>query len=163
MNNERVNIYIDGNNLYRAASECGFVIDYKKFIGWMRQKYKPENVYLFIGFMPKNISFYNRLLRLGYKLVYKQTVSVGGVVKGNCDAELVLKVVSDFYTRQYDECIIVSGDGDFGCLIEFLKNQKTILCVIVPDENKCSILIRNKFVKVVFLNDLYHKFSTLRQ
>jgi len=27
----KINIYIDGNNLYRAAKELGFDIDYKKF------------------------------------------------------------------------------------------------------------------------------------
>lgn len=44
----KVNIYIDGNNLYRSAKELGYEIDYKKFRGWLRQKYSPANVYLFI-------------------------------------------------------------------------------------------------------------------
>ena len=35
----KINIYIDGNNLYRGAKELGFDIDYKKFRGWLRQKY----------------------------------------------------------------------------------------------------------------------------
>ena len=45
----KINIYIDGNNLYRSAKELSFEIDYKKFRGWLRQKYNPANVYLFIG------------------------------------------------------------------------------------------------------------------
>jgi hypothetical protein len=45
----KTNIYIDGNNLYRAAKEFGFQLDYKKFRGWLRQKYNPEQVYLFIA------------------------------------------------------------------------------------------------------------------
>ena len=45
----KANIYIDGNNLYRGAKELGFDIDYKKFRGWLRQKYNPQNIYLFIG------------------------------------------------------------------------------------------------------------------
>ena len=42
---EKIHIYIDGNNLYRAANELGYRLDYKKFRGWLRQKYNPENVY----------------------------------------------------------------------------------------------------------------------
>ena len=38
------NVYIDGNNLYRAAKELGFTINYKKFRGWLRQKYNPKSV-----------------------------------------------------------------------------------------------------------------------
>jgi uncharacterized LabA/DUF88 family protein len=155
----KVNIYIDGNNLYRAAKELGFDIDYKKFRGWLRQKYSPENVYLFIGLVPTRVKFYEYLQECGFILIFKQTVSVGGVVKGNCDAELVLKTTSDFYTEAFTKCILVTGDGDFGCLVAFLSENKTLQCVIAPDENKCSILIKNKNVEITFLNNQYHKFA----
>ena len=155
----RINIYIDGNNLYRSAKELGFEIDYKKFRGWLRQKYNPEFVYLFIGLVPERTKFYEYLQKSGYILVFKQTVSVGEKIKGNCDAELVLKTVSDFFTKSFDSCIVITGDGDFGCLVEFLQENKSIKSIIAPDENKCSFLLRNKNVEIVFLNDLYHKFS----
>jgi uncharacterized LabA/DUF88 family protein len=152
-------IYIDGNNLYRSAKEIGFEIDYKKFRGWLRQKYNPTNVYLFIGLVPERVKFYEYLQTSGYILVFKQTVSVGEKIKGNCDAELVLKTISDFYEKRFDSSILITGDGDFGCLVEFLKDKKSITEVIAPDKNKCSILIRNKNIKITFLNDIYHKFS----
>ncbi len=155
----RTNIYIDGNNLYRGAKELGFGIDYKKFYGWLRQKYDTSNIYLFIGLVPTRTKFYEHLQECGFILVFKQTVSVGGVIKGNCDAELVLKTVSDFYNKAFDKCILVSGDGDFGCLVEFLDNNSVLDRVISPDENKCSILLRNKNTEITFLNEHYHKFS----
>jgi len=92
-------------------------------------------------------------------LVFKQTISVEGNVKGNCDAELVLKAVSDFYTKNTDSFILVTGDGDFGCLVEFLQENKVLDRVLAPDEKKCSFLIRNKNCEITFLNDHYHKFS----
>ena len=157
---EKMNIYIDGNNLYRAAKELGFKINYKKFRGWLRQKYNPTNVYLFIGLVPKMTLFYESLQESGYILVFKQTISHKGVVKGNCDAELVLKTTSDFYTNGYTSCMLVTGDGDFGCLVEFLREKNAIKSVISPDENKCSILLKNKNIEITFLNDHYHKFSS---
>jgi uncharacterized LabA/DUF88 family protein len=155
---KKKNIYIDGNNLYRAAKELGFTLDYKKFRHWLRQKYEASNVYLFIGLIPGRASFYQHLQECGYILVFKQTVSFGKTVKGNCDAELVLKVVSDFYTKSADEYILVTGDGDFGCLVEFLRENKVMNLVLAPDKNRCSILIRNKNVPITFLNEHYHKF-----
>ncbi len=155
----KINIYIDGNNLYRGAKELGYEIDYKKFRGWLRQKYNATNIYLFIGLVPSRTKFYEHLQECDFILIFKQTVSVGGVVKGNCDAELVLKTVSDFYTKSFDKCILVSGDGDFGCLVEFLQINDVIDRIISPDKNKCSILIRNKNTEITFLNDHYHKFS----
>lgn len=155
----RINIYIDGNNLYRSAKELGFEIDYKKFRGWLRQKYNPASVYLFIGLVPSRISFYEYLQECGFILVFKQTISVEGTVKGNCDAELVLKTVSDFYTKAFTSCTIITGDGDFGCLVEFLLANNTAVRIVSPDKNKCSILLRNKNTEITFLNEQYHKFS----
>ncbi len=155
----RLNIYIDGNNLYRSAKKLGFEINYKKFRGWLRQKYNPNRVYLFIGLVPERTKFYEYLQSCGYILIFKQTVSIGEKIKGNCDAELVLKTTSDFYEKEFDLSILISGDGDFGCLVEFLRDRQSIPEIIAPDKNKCSILIKNKNVKITFLNDLYHKFS----
>jgi uncharacterized LabA/DUF88 family protein len=155
----KTSIYIDGNNLYRSAKELGFDIDYKKFRGWLRQKYNAHVVYLFIGLVPERVKFYEYLQSSGYVLVFKQTVSVGEKIKGNCDAELVLKAVSDYYTKSFDSCILITGDGDFGCLVEFLKEHNVLDQIVSPDKNKCSILIRNKNTEITFLNNLYHKFS----
>lgn len=156
----KVNIYIDGNNLYRAATELGYKIDYKRFRNWLRQKYNPEKVYIFIGLVPSRTSFYEHLQESGFILVFKQTVSVGGTIKGNCDAELVLKAVSDFYTKTCTSCFLLTGDGDFGCLVEFLRDNNALEGVLSPDEKKCSILLKNKNIEITFLNKLYHKFST---
>lgn len=153
------NVYIDGNNLYRAAKELGFVINYKKFRGWLRQKYNPKNVFLFIGLIPDRISFYQYLQESGFILIFKQTITIEGSVKGNCDAELVLKAVSDFYTKNTESFILITGDGDFGCLVEFLQENNVLNKVLAPDEKKCSFLIRNKNCEITFLNDHYHKFS----
>jgi uncharacterized LabA/DUF88 family protein len=158
-NSTKTNVYIDGNNLYRGAKELGFEIDYKKFRNWLRQKYQVTNVYLFIGLVPERVKFYEYLQECGFILVFKQTVSVGGTVKGNCDAELVLKATSDFYTKSFGKCMLVTGDGDFGCLVEFLSEAGALSGVLAPDEQKCSILLRNKNIEITFLNDLYHKFS----
>lgn len=91
------NIYIDASNLHLSSKELGFEINYKKFIGWLRQKYKPTYIYLFIGFVPNNKNTYKKLSRLGYNLILKDAVIVGSKkIKGNCDTEIVLQMCLDF-------------------------------------------------------------------
>ncbi len=157
---EKINIYIDGNNLHRRATDLGFVINYKKFTGWLKQKYNANNVYLFLGFLCKLKEHYAELTAAGLSLVFKEVTYSNNSIKGNCDAEMVLKVVSDFYTKSFSTCLIITGDGDFGCLVEFLKNNKALSGVIGPDESRCSLLLKNKNVPITFLNAHYHKFST---
>ncbi len=159
MPSPRIYIYIDGANLHRAAVELGYHIDYKKFRGWLRQKYNPQQVYLFIGLVPSKTKLYEYLQRCGFVLVFKQTLSVDGEIKGNCDAELVLRTTAHFYEKEYDQCILLSGDGDFGCLVEFLAEKKAMHSILAPNKKKCSFLLRNKNTELVFLNDVYHKFS----
>ena len=98
--------------------------------------------------------FYEYLQECGFILIFKQTISVSGSIKGNCDAELVLKTVSDFYTKAFDSCILITGDGDFGCLAEFLKDNNAINRIIAPDENKCiyPLVVNYMFEKI---NHLY--------
>lgn len=70
----------------------------------------------------------------------------GGRVKGNVDAELVL------------QAMIVSGDGDFHCLIKHLKDKKKLEKLIIPNRDKFSSLLR-KFIPndAVFMNNLKGK------
>ncbi len=51
-------------------------------------------------------------------------------VKGNIDAELVLWAMKEM--SNYDKAIIVSGDGDFYCLVEYLESKKRLLKVLTP-------------------------------
>lgn len=91
---------------------------------------------------------------------FKETIAVGLSIKGDCDAELVLKVVSDFYTKAFSSCILITGDGDFACVAEFLQKEGVLSGILAPNKNKCSYLLRNKpGIELTFLNEHYHKFS----
>ena len=159
MQESKTIIYIDSANLHRAAVELGYDIDYKKLRGWLRQKYAPSAVYLFIGLIPSNSDLYVRLQEAGFIHIFKETISVGDQIKGNCDAELVLKTVSDFYTGLCNQFIVITGDGDFTCLVKFLKENNSSVTILAPNIKKCSVLLRKSGVEITFLNSLYPKFS----
>lgn len=158
-NETKINIYIDNANLYRGAKDLGYKIDFKEFIHWLKQKYKPEKVYMFLGYIETYQKLYQNLTDCNYILVFKPVSYVAGQTKGNCDAEMVLKIVSDFYEKEYNKCILITGDGDFSCVIEFLKEKGTLEKIITPSEKRTSFLLINKNIEILFLDDHYEKFG----
>ncbi len=61
-------------------------------------------------------------------------------VKGNVDAELVLHAMIEY--PNYDKAIIVSGDGDFYCLVEYLHEQKKLLKLLTPTRKYSNLFNR---------------------
>jgi uncharacterized LabA/DUF88 family protein len=53
------------------------------------------------------------------------------VTKGNVDADLVLWTMKEL--PNYDRAVIVSGDGDFYSLVEYLDSQKRLLKLVAPN------------------------------
>ena len=136
--------FIDSQNLNLGVRSQGWTLDFRKFRLYLKNKYGVEKAYLFIGMMPGNSSLYDSLQSMGYHLIFKPTTEyvVGGktTVKGNVDAELVLYAAAKVYTK-YNKAIIVSGDGDFACLMEYLAEKNKLLQVMTPNR-KYSMLLK---------------------
>jgi uncharacterized LabA/DUF88 family protein len=58
-------------------------------------------------------------------------------IKGNIDAELVLWAMKEL--GNYEKAIIVSGDGDFFCLVEYLVQKKRLLKLLTPTAHYSSL------------------------
>jgi uncharacterized LabA/DUF88 family protein len=150
--------YIDGANLHKGAQSIGLDLDYERLYTWLGFKYHITDAYLFIGMIPDNIELYNRLTRIGYKIIFKEVIFDGsGKPKGNCDADLVLKVVSDFYEKNADEIVLVSSDGDYACVMDFLITRGRRPIILSPSRApKCSILLKRTGARIAYLVDFKH-------
>lgn len=151
--------FIDSQNVNLGVQEQGWKLDFKRFRIYLKEKYGVKKAYLFIGYLPENQNLYKSLQEDGYVLVFKPVLkNKDGGVKGNVDAELVLQTMIDY--NDYDKAIIVTGDGDFYCLVNYLYNKEKLGKVISPNQNKCSILLRKAArEKIVFMNNLKQKLS----
>ena len=148
--------FIDSQNLNLAIKEQGWKLDFKRFRVYLNDKYSVTRAFIFIGFVPTNQSLYTSLQEYGYILIFKPTLVLpSGQVKGNIDAELVLHVMIEY--SNYDKAVIVTGDGDFHCLIEYLAKQGKLEKLIVPDRYKYSSLLRKFSGGMAFMNDLKGK------
>ncbi|MBU3964118.1 NYN domain-containing protein [Patescibacteria group bacterium] len=147
--------YIDGANLYEAVKDLGWSIDYKRFRRWLSEKYSVKKAYIFIGLIPKHKSIYTYLQECGFTIVFKEVVYDGvGKPKGNCDADLVLQVVRDYYEHNFYNALIVSSDGDYAGLVKFLYEKNKLLGILSPaPKGKCSILLKRTGAKISYIND----------
>ncbi|SRR5258708_7513741 len=147
--------FIDSQNLNLGVRSLGWKLDFARFRKYLAEKYKTEKAFLFIGYIPDNQSLYKYLQEAGYIIIFKPTIKgkKKGVsnTKGNVDAELVLHAMIEY--PNYDKAIIVSGDGDFYCLVEHLENNRKLGKIIVPNRKYSSLL--RKFSSHIVSVDLF--------
>lgn len=129
-------------------------MNWAKFRQWLTDEYGVTKAYMFIGYVPEFETMYEQLHDQGYAIVLKPTFDMTRPqldeteqgkdeehekkpVKGNIDAELVLWAMKDF--ALYDKAIVVSGDGDFYCLVEYLDEQGKLLHLLAPTRKYSSL------------------------
>ena len=134
--------FIDSQNLNLGVRSQGWVLDFRRFRTYLKDKYGISKAFLFMGYVAGNEFLYTDLQEAGYIVIFRPTLErkVGPktVVKGNVDAELVLHAMIEY--PNYDKAAIVSGDGDFHCLVEYLDKKRKLLKLIVPSGRYSSLL-----------------------
>jgi len=148
--------FIDSQNVNLAIRDQGWNLDFKRFRRYLEDKYQINKAFIFIGFVALNQDLYTALQKDGYILVFKPTLTLPtGKVKGNVDAELVLHTMIEY--PNFDKALIVTGDGDFYCLIDYLIKKNKLLKLMIPNEMKFSSLFRKLRPYIVFMNNLKDK------
>ncbi len=163
MNNHRTNnfAFIDAQNLNLGTSKDvyrngkmiykGWKLDLKKFRQYLRDKFRVQKAFMFIGYIHENEKFYEKLREIGYKIIFKPTIrDCYGKPKGNVDAELVLHSAAIEFVN-FDKAVIVSGDGDFYCLHEYLATKEKLLKIIIPNRKSESSLLKKFQAYKIFL------------
>jgi uncharacterized LabA/DUF88 family protein len=149
--------FIDSQNLNLGIQRVGWKMDWRKFRQYLQDKHGVTHAYMFIGYMSDNESLYEYMHELGFLVVLKPTVDVSiaptesndqnpankedrdrSMIKGNVDAELVLYAMKEM--PNYEKAIIVSGDGDFFSLAEYLEEQGMLASIMTPNWQYSSLL-----------------------
>lgn len=147
-NRENNFAFIDSQNLYLSIKNQKWELDYKKFFIYIKDKFKVSKIFIFIWYLPWNESLYTKLQEYWYILVFKPILELKDwKIKWNVDAELVLHAMIHY--EEFDKAVIISWDGDFHCLIEYLEEQDKLKKLIIPNEKKYSSLLK-KFNKYCF-------------
>ena len=151
--------FVDSQNLNLGIRGCGWVLDFGRFRVYLADKYKVAKAFLFIGYVPGNEALYTALQKAGYIVIFKPTLEIKhgnkAIIKGNVDAELVLHAMIEY--QNYDKAIIISGDGDFHCLIEYLEEKGKLGHIVIPNLRKYSALLRKFRRYFVYIDRLAEK------
>lgn len=135
--------FIDSQNLNLGVLDQGWKIDFARFRIYLKDKYQVEKAFLFIGYVSGNEKLYTFLQKSDYIVIFKPTLEIKKgktiKIKGNVDAELVLHTMIEY--PNYNKAIIVSGDGDFRCLVEYLEEKNKLLLLVIPNRRKYSSLL----------------------
>ncbi len=146
--------YIDSQNLNMTIQNLGWNVDWAKFREYLYTKHHVAVAYLFIGYIAENQDLYSFLQKAGFVIIFKPVV-IGkeGNVKGNIDAELVLQVMID--ATQYDKAVVVTGDGDFHGLVNYLYSQSKLEILLVPNMRQYSQLLKSAARdKISFISEM---------
>ncbi|MEK7182221.1 MAG: NYN domain-containing protein [Patescibacteria group bacterium] len=170
MKNERNNIaFIDGQNLYFGTTKCyicaeklgisikdikfsdctcgkAWKINLKKFRIYLKKKYDVEKAYYFLGCVNEEFQdLYDKIQEAGFILKFREhTTIMLGKKKGNVDSDIIFDVMKRIYkNEEFNKIIIISGDGDYKKLIDFLVEENRFKKILFPNKKFASSLYNN--------------------
>lgn len=140
--------FIDGQNLYMGTAKREhdpWRIDLKRFRIYLREKYHVEKAYYFLGYVQEtNEELYEEIQNAGFILSFRQhNPAMLGKKKGNVDSDIIFHVMKRlFKNEQFDRIVLVSGDGDYKMLVDFLIEEQRFAKILFPDKKYASSLYK---------------------
>ncbi len=142
--------YIDGQNLYMGTtkSDPSWKINLAKFRKYLERKYKVSKAYYYLGFVQEGEKIghlYEEIQSAGFILVFRQhNAAMQGKKKGNVDSDIIFSVMKRIYQKEdFNKIVLVSGDGDFKMLVDFLIEENKLEKVLFPNKKFASSLYKD--------------------
>lgn len=132
-------------HLGTASAEIPWNIDLFKFRVYLREKYNVEKAFYYLGYVQDGIKIeqlYESIQNAGFILVFRQHNSAMiGKKKGNVDSDIIFSVMKRLYEKEsFDKVVLVSGDGDYKMLIDFLIEKRKMEKILFPNKKFRSSL-----------------------
>jgi uncharacterized LabA/DUF88 family protein len=136
--------FIDGQNLYLGTKEEGWEVDFKKFRIFLKDKYKVNEAYYFIGYLDDaNQDLYDMLQKSGFIVQFKK--HHGKLIsqkKGNVDTDVVFGMMRSVMEEEFDKILLVSGDGDYKKIVDYLIKKNKLEKILFPNRKFASSLYK---------------------
>lgn len=141
--------YIDGQNLRMGTLDTkpSWRIDLQRFRVYLREKYHVDKAFYYMGYVidgDKYQRLYEYIQESGFILVFREHNSAMiGKKKGNVDSDIILDAMKRLYLKEkFDQIVLVSGDGDYKGLVDFLIQQNKFSKVLFPNKKYASSLYK---------------------
>ena len=137
--------FIDGQNLYMGTAKLEqnpWRINLRRFRVYLEQKYKVAKAYYFLGYVQEaNEELYEEIQGAGFVLVFREhNAAMIGKKKGNVDSDIIFQIMKRLYREGegIQKIFLVSGDGDYKMLVDFLIEEKKFGKVLFPNRKYAS-------------------------
>jgi len=139
--------YVDGQNLYMGTTkrEPEWQINLTRFRVYLDKKYHVKKAYYYLGYVQDGATFeklYEEIQEAGFILVFREHNSaMKGLKKGNVDADIIFSIMKRIYKQEeFDKVVLISGDGDYKMLVDFLIEENKLEKVLFPKQKFASSL-----------------------
>ncbi|HMS31739.1 MAG TPA: NYN domain-containing protein [Candidatus Saccharibacteria bacterium] len=153
--------YIDGQNLHLGTTkgEPVWYIDLARFRVYLKEKYKVEKAYYYLGYVQEGEQaeeLYEDIQSAGFILVFRQhSKAMISNKKGNVDSDIIFNIMKRLYLKEkFDKIVLVSGDGDYKMLVDFLIEQNKFKKILFPSARASSLY---KSIRTVFYDCLSNR------
>jgi uncharacterized LabA/DUF88 family protein len=138
--NEKTALFIDGANLYKAARNLGFDMDYKNLLAKAQASCRLLRAYYYTAIQEDKSQEYSPLRPLvdwldynGYTMVTKTSREFTDALgkrrfKGSIEIELAVDML--LIAPKVDHIVLFSGNGDFRRAVEALQAQGVRVTVV---------------------------------
>jgi len=152
--------YIERQNLYMVTNNIvvdSWKIDMQRFRIYLEKRYSVQTAYYYLGYVREGDSIeglYEEIQKAGFVLVFRQHNSAMiGKKKGNVDADIIFSVMKRLYKQErFDKVVLVSGDGDYKMLVDFLIEEKRLKKILFPNRRFSSSLYKK--IRTIFYDAL---------
>ncbi len=148
--------FIDCQNLW-TNKDKSWHLDWSKFRTYLLNDCQVQRAYLFIGFVSGYQKMYQQMQEAGFILIFKPIQENNGRISCNIDTEMVLQTMIQY--NNFDKGVIISGDGDFTCLVDHLRIHDKLEMLILPDHSYSLSLEKCSRERHVFISELKNRIS----
>lgn len=138
--------FIDGQNLHLGTTKNKWKVDLGKFRTYLKDKYSVTEAHYHLGFVSEEEQdLYNNLQQAGFVVQFREHSSaLKGKKKGNVDTDIVFEAMKALIENdRFQKVILVSGDGDYRKLVDYLIAQGRFKKVLFPNRKFASSLYRH--------------------
>ncbi len=155
MKERNVTIYIDAANLVKGSKFLSLGYKIENLLKFFIYKYKANRCVYFSAYFSNMETEYRFLESLGVELVFREMSKVGDEIKANCDVDFTKRIVLDVEGDKVEDVILVTGDGDFATLADYIKSKNKIVKLFSPSINITSYLLtKRQYLNIVYLDNV---------
>jgi uncharacterized LabA/DUF88 family protein len=142
--------FIDAQNLHLWTQTEKWIIDFKKFRIYLKDKFKIEEAYFFLWFVDNgHQKMYRKIQKAGFILEFRDHNSnMKWKKKWNVDVDIVYEVMYRLLEEDdFDKIVLITGDWDYIKLVKYLIEKNKFKKILFPNKKYSSLYkpFQNKF------------------